>query len=100
MKILTNKTRDCQFAMHSIFINHYDKLQTVIKKITTLIFDVDGVLTDGIVILSPDGDLLRTMNVKDGYALKKAAINGYRIANNYRRQIRTCCQTIYRPWGV
>lgn len=52
----------------------------LLKKITTLIFDVDGVLTDGIVILSPDGDLLRTMNVKDGYAIKKASLAGFRIA--------------------
>ena len=52
----------------------------LLNKISTLIFDVDGVLTDGIVILSPDGDLLRTMNVKDGYALKKASEAGFRIA--------------------
>lgn len=51
-----------------------------LKEITTFIFDVDGVLTNGIVILSPDGDLLRTMNVKDGYAIKKATEQGFRIA--------------------
>lgn len=52
----------------------------LLKEITTFILDVDGVLTDGIVILSPDGDLLRTMNVKDGYAMNRAIKNGFNIA--------------------
>lgn len=52
----------------------------LLKKINTFILDVDGVLTDGIVILSPDGDLLRTMNVKDGYAMNRAVKNGFNIA--------------------
>ena len=55
---------------------NYKKLLLSIK---TLIFDVDGVMTDGIVVLSPDGDMLRTMNVKDGYALQLAVKKGYRI---------------------
>lgn len=47
--------------------------------INTFIFDVDGVLTDGTVIVFPDGDLIRTMNIKDGYALKVALQSGYNI---------------------
>jgi 3-deoxy-D-manno-octulosonate 8-phosphate phosphatase (KDO 8-P phosphatase) len=50
-----------------------------LNKITTFIFDVDGVLTDGSVILMPDGEQVRTMNVKDGYALQLAAKKGYKI---------------------
>jgi 3-deoxy-D-manno-octulosonate 8-phosphate phosphatase (KDO 8-P phosphatase) len=57
-------------------MSNYKKLLLSIK---TLIFDVDGVMTDGIVILSPDGDMLRTMNVKDGYALQLAIKKGYQI---------------------
>jgi 3-deoxy-D-manno-octulosonate 8-phosphate phosphatase (KDO 8-P phosphatase) len=38
------------------------------KHITTFVFDVDGVLTDGTVIVLPDGLLARKMNIKDGYA--------------------------------
>jgi 3-deoxy-D-manno-octulosonate 8-phosphate phosphatase (KDO 8-P phosphatase) len=53
--------------------------KTLLSQIKTLIFDVDGVMTDGIVILSPDGDMLRTMNVKDGYALQLAVKKGIRI---------------------
>jgi 3-deoxy-D-manno-octulosonate 8-phosphate phosphatase (KDO 8-P phosphatase) len=47
--------------------------------ITTFIFDVDGVLTDGTVTVTTDGELLRTMNVKDGFALKTAIDSGFNI---------------------
>jgi len=50
-----------------------------LKNMTTFIFDVDGVLTDGSVLVSSDGELLRTMNVKDGYALKTAVRKGYNV---------------------
>jgi len=48
-------------------------------QITTFIFDVDGVLTDGTVTVFPDGQLIRTMNIKDGYALKTAVEMGYNV---------------------
>jgi len=48
-------------------------------QITTFIFDVDGVLTDGSVTVFPNGDLIRKMNVKDGYALKTAVDMGYHV---------------------
>ena len=48
-------------------------------QITTFIFDVDGVLTDGTVTIFPDGELVRTMNIKDGYALKTAVDMGYNV---------------------
>jgi len=47
--------------------------------ITTFIFDVDGVLTNGNVIINTDGELLRTMNIKDGYALKTAVDQGFNV---------------------
>ncbi len=50
-----------------------------LKNITTFIFDVDGVLTNGTVIASESGELLRTFNIKDGYALQLAAKKGYKI---------------------
>ena len=43
-----------------------------LNSITTFIFDVDGVLTNGELFIDNEGNLLRTMNVKDGYALKTA----------------------------
>jgi 3-deoxy-D-manno-octulosonate 8-phosphate phosphatase (KDO 8-P phosphatase) len=50
-----------------------------LKNITTFVFDVDGVLTDGTAIASESGELLRTFNIKDGYALQLAKKKGYHI---------------------
>lgn len=50
-----------------------------LQHITTFIFDVDGVLTDGTVIVNSDGELLRNMNIKDGFALKTAIDKGYNV---------------------
>ncbi len=50
-----------------------------LKNITTFILDVDGVLTDGRLLISESGELLRTMNAKDGYAMKAALNAGYRV---------------------
>lgn len=47
--------------------------------ITNFIFDIDGVLTDGSILISSEGDFLRTMNVKDGYAIRVAIEMGYGI---------------------
>jgi len=56
--------------------NYKEKL----LKVNTFIFDYDGVLSDGQVILTSDGDALRTANVKDGYAMQLAMKKNYRIA--------------------
>jgi len=50
-----------------------------LKKITCFIFDVDGVLTNGDVIVMPNGVLVRKMNIKDGYALQLAIKKGYQV---------------------
>ncbi|MDH3322216.1 MAG: HAD-IIIA family hydrolase [Flavobacteriaceae bacterium] len=51
----------------------------IMHQITTFIFDVDGVLTDGTVTIFPNGELIRKMNIKDGYALKTAVDMGYNV---------------------
>lgn len=51
-----------------------------LRKIKTLVFDVDGVFTDGTVMLTADGDLIRSVNTKDGYIIKKAICCGYNVA--------------------
>lgn len=51
-----------------------------LNHINTFIFDVDGVLTDANVLVTTSGELLRTMNIKDGYALKFAVSAGYHVA--------------------
>lgn len=50
-----------------------------LNKITTFILDVDGVLTDGSVILMPTGEMVRTMHTKDGYAIQLAIKKGFRV---------------------
>lgn len=50
-----------------------------LQHITTFIFDVDGVLTDGTVQITNSGDILRAMSIKDGYALKTAVDSGFNI---------------------
>lgn len=49
------------------------------SQINTFIFDVDGVLTDGIVNITTSGELIRNMHTKDGYALKTAINAGYNV---------------------
>lgn len=51
-----------------------------LNKINTFIFDYDGVLTDGSVITTNEGEVYRVSNVKDGYALQLARKKGYLIA--------------------
>ncbi len=51
----------------------------IMPEIKAFIFDVDGVLTNGMVTVTTDGQLIRHMNVKDGYALKAAVTNGYKV---------------------
>jgi 3-deoxy-D-manno-octulosonate 8-phosphate phosphatase (KDO 8-P phosphatase) len=47
--------------------------------VTTMIFDMDGVLTDGTLLLMPEGEWLRRMHIRDGYALQLAVKQGYRV---------------------
>lgn len=47
--------------------------------IRTFVFDVDGVLTDGSLMLTEDGHMLRSMNIKDGYAMQLAIKKGYKV---------------------
>jgi 3-deoxy-D-manno-octulosonate 8-phosphate phosphatase (KDO 8-P phosphatase) len=49
------------------------------KPITTLIFDIDGVLTDGGLLVFETGEQVRIMSVKDGYALQLAVKKKYKI---------------------
>jgi 3-deoxy-D-manno-octulosonate 8-phosphate phosphatase (KDO 8-P phosphatase) len=50
------------------------------KQITTFVFDVDGVLTDGTLFVFDDGQFVRRMHIKDGFALQLAVKKGYRVA--------------------
>lgn len=51
-----------------------------LKKIRAIIFDVDGVLSAETITLSADGEPLRTINIKDGYAIQLAVKQGLHMA--------------------
>ena len=50
-----------------------------LQKITCFVFDVDGVLTNGEVMVMPNGLLVRKMNIKDGYAIQLAIKKGFQV---------------------
>jgi 3-deoxy-D-manno-octulosonate 8-phosphate phosphatase (KDO 8-P phosphatase) len=51
-----------------------------LEKAEAFIFDVDGVLTDGTVLVTEDGKMLRNMSIKDGFILQLAVKLGLKIA--------------------
>ncbi len=55
------------------------RFKSKLKKITTFIFDVDGVFTDGRLIVG-DTEVQRVFHVRDGYAVQMAAKADYKMA--------------------
>ncbi|GAE83041.1 KdsC family phosphatase [Bacteroides reticulotermitis] len=51
-----------------------------LSRIKALAFDVDGVLSSTTIPLHPSGEPMRTVNIKDGYAIQLAVKQGIRIA--------------------
>ena len=49
------------------------------KAITTFVFDMDGVLTDGTLLHLSGTKWLRRTSMRDGHAIKEASKKGYRI---------------------
>ena len=49
------------------------------KLIKTFVFDMDGVLTDGSLLVDHENNWLRRMNIRDGYALQLAAKSGFNV---------------------
>lgn len=49
------------------------------EAIRLFVFDIDGVLTNGQLLIREDGTLLRSMSIKDGYALQLAVKKGYQV---------------------
>lgn len=50
------------------------------SKIKAFAFDIDGVFTDGGVLCDLQGELYRTFDAKDGFAIRMATMNGYPVA--------------------
>ena len=55
-----------------------DYLATL-TNIKAIILDIDGVFTDNKILVTEEGHFLRTMNVRDGYSLKRAIQVGLKI---------------------
>ena len=51
----------------------------LLNDITAFIFDVDGVLTNGKIMVTTEGEMYRMMDTKDGFALKYALNKGFKI---------------------
>lgn len=52
----------------------------LLGQVKAFAFDVDGVFTDGTIIIHPSGELLRTSNTRDGYAVHVAIERGFPVA--------------------
>ena len=50
-----------------------------LTRVKTFIFDVDGVLTDGKVLVTSKGEMYRALDTKDGYGMKCALLHGFKI---------------------
>lgn len=51
-----------------------------LARVKAFVFDVDGVLSGSSAYLYPTGEMMRSMNIKDGYAIQYAVKKGYVIA--------------------
>ena len=50
-----------------------------LRLVKVFVFDMDGVLTDGTLVVENDGQWLRKMSIRDGYALQLAVKSGFKI---------------------
>ena len=51
-----------------------------LEQVRLLVFDLDGVLTNGKILVMPDGEWIREMDIKDGYAIQHAVKSGLKVA--------------------
>jgi 3-deoxy-D-manno-octulosonate 8-phosphate phosphatase (KDO 8-P phosphatase) len=56
------------------------EIKKLLHSVKAFAFDVDGVFTNGSIILHPGGEFIRMMNIKDGFAVQHAVKMGYPIA--------------------
>lgn len=56
-----------------------DNFKQKLNHIKTFLFDIDGVITNGQILVFENGEIVRNMNSKDSYAIQLAIKKGYRI---------------------
>jgi len=61
-----------------------------IRNVKVLILDVDGVLTDGRIIMSDDGQETKCFNVRDGHGLKLIQRAGIDVIFLTGRKVQGC----------
>jgi 3-deoxy-D-manno-octulosonate 8-phosphate phosphatase (KDO 8-P phosphatase) len=69
------------------------------RKIRVVIFDVDGVLTDGSLYLTDDGEEIKAFNSHDGHGIKMLKASGVKVAIITGRESR-CVDLKAKDWGV
>lgn len=72
-------------------------MEAKLRNIKAFVFDVDGVFTDGGILATDDGDLLRVFDSKDSFGLRMAYMKGYHVgvitggvSESIRKRFRTC----------
>ena len=72
-------------------------MEARLQKIKAFVFDVDGVLTDGGILATAEGDLFRVFDAKDSFALRMAYMKGYHVgvitggvSESIKLRFRTC----------
>jgi len=51
-----------------------------LRNIKAFVFDVDGVISPNQLLLHSSGDMMRSVNTRDGFAIKKAIEEGFKVA--------------------
>ena len=74
-------------------------IQERARKIRMVIFDVDGVLTDGTLFLTDSGEEIKAFNSQDGHGLKMLRASGVKIALLTGRKSR-CVELKAKDWGI
>ena len=53
--------------------------KNLLNNVSAFVFDVDGVMTNGQIMITTEGKCIGEMNTRDGFAIKCALIKGYKI---------------------
>ena len=75
MKSIKSKLFENQLIRKIFFKN----LSAKISSIKLLVFDIDGVLTDGKILIEENGNVSKSFNVKDGLAIKLLLKEGIEV---------------------
>lgn len=55
-------------------------IHAIARRLKLVVFDIDGVLTDGSLYYGPQGESLKVFNVRDGYGMKALQRHGIKVA--------------------